>query len=82
MARIVQKELSYKIVGILFKVHSELGSHHREKYYQRAVAKGLQKEGLRYRKEIPVELNFEGESVGKYFIDFVVENKIVLELRT
>lgn len=37
--RIIYPELSYKIMGILFKVHNKLGSSYQEKYYQRAINK-------------------------------------------
>lgn len=79
---IVEKDLSYKIVGILFEVHNELGPKYQEKYYQRAVEKMLQKSGLIYKREVLVDLYFQGEKIGKYFLDFVIENKIVLELKT
>ncbi len=38
MAELVYPELSYKIVGILFEIHTQLGNRYQEKYYQRAVA--------------------------------------------
>lgn len=50
MTELIYPELSYKIVGILYKVHNELGSRCQEKYYQRAVALQLKNEGLNYKK--------------------------------
>ncbi len=81
MARIVHKELSYKIMGILFDVHNQLGNRYQEKYYQRAVEKGLKITGLSYKKEIAVDLTFNKETIGKYFLDFVVEGKVAIELK-
>ncbi len=81
MAELIYPELSYKIVGILFKVHSKLGGKYQEKYYQRAVALALKEEGLSYEKEIVVDLTFNGEKIGKYFLDFLIEDKVVLELK-
>lgn len=81
MGKLIYPELSYRIVGILFKVHSELGGKYQEKYYQRAVAKLFDSDGLTYKREVPVDLNFRGEKIGKYFLDFVLDNKIVLELK-
>lgn len=78
---LVYPELSYKLVGILFKVHRELGGKYQEKYYQRAVERLLQEEGLPYKRELQVDLKFKGAKIGKYFLDFVVDNKIVLELK-
>lgn len=43
-SKVLFPELSYKIVGILFDVHSQLGNRYQEKYYQRAVAVKLDKQ--------------------------------------
>lgn len=68
-------------MGILFNVHNQLGNRYQEKYYQRAVEKGLRITGLSYKKEIAVDLTFNRETIGKYFLDFVVEGKVVVELK-
>lgn len=81
MAKLVYPRLSYKIVGLLFEVHSRLGGHYQEKYYQRAVEQLFKREGIHYQKEIPVDINFEGNKLGKYFLDFLIEGKIILELK-
>lgn len=82
MPRIVQKELSYKIVGILFSVHNELGNRYQEKYYQRATAEALQENKIKFIKEISVDLTYNNKKIGKYFLDFLIENKIILEIKT
>lgn len=79
--RIVQKELSYKIVGILFEVHKELGNRYQEKYYQRAIEQALKLSNLKYDKEISVDLMFKGKKIGKYFLDFLIEDAIILEVK-
>ena len=81
MDKLIYPELSYKIVGILFRVHSTLGGKYQEKYYQRAVEVALSEEGLSYKKEIAVDLTFNGKKIGKYFLDFLIERKILLELK-
>lgn len=81
MAKIIEKELSYKIVGVLFEVHSELGNRYQEKYYQRAVEECLKEKNIFYKKELPVDLMFNDKKIGKYFLDFLIEDKIVLELK-
>lgn len=78
---IVLPELSYKIMGALFTVHTELGPSLLEKYYQRAVAKELALQGLSFRKEAPVALVYKTECIGKYFLDFIVEDKVILETK-
>lgn len=78
---IIEPELSYKIVGILFEVHSVLDHGHHERYYQRACEIEFKKEGIKYVREFKVDFDYKGKSLGKYFIDFVIEDKIVLELK-
>ena len=79
--KVIEKELSYKIVGILFEAHTQLGGKFPEKVYQKAVEKLLIRERLNYKKELPVNLTFEGDKIGQYFLDFLIEEKVVLELK-
>lgn len=81
MADLVYPELSYAIVGILFKVHTNLGGWYQEKYYQRAVEVALKGQKIIFDKELLVDLSFDGEKIGKYFLDFLIEGKIILELK-
>ena len=69
-------------MGILFDVHSTLGNRYQEKYYQRAVEVAFDKANIRYEKQISVYLSYAGKNIGKYTLDFIVENKIVVELKT
>lgn len=78
---IIEKELSYKIMGILFEVHNKLGGEYQEKYYQRAIAKAFKENKISFKEQIPVDLNFNGEKIGKYILDFLVERKIILEIK-
>ncbi len=58
-----------------------MGYGYQEKYYQRAVAIELVRAGIRYTREMEGPLNYGEELIGKYFLDFVVENKVVLEIK-
>lgn len=80
-AKLVYPELSYKIVGILFEVHNKLGGSYQEKYYQRAVAAVLVREKLRFEGELAVDLHIDEHPIGRYLLDFLIEDKIVLELK-
>jgi len=82
MAKLIYPELSYKIVGVLFKVHSTLGGRYQEKYYQRAVEAALREAGIQFEKELMVDLTFGKAKIGKYMLDFLIEEKIILELKT
>lgn len=80
--KVIYPELSYKIVGVLYKIHRELGSRYQEKYYQRAAAIAFDQEGLKYQREIKVDLKFDDKIIGKYILDFLVEEKVVVEFKT
>ena len=81
MAKLVYPKLSYKIVGILLKVHQELGPALLEKYYQRVIAEELKSQQLDFNREVTVDLTYDSKSIGKYYLDFVIENKIILEIK-
>lgn len=81
LKNLVYPELSYQIVGVLFEVHTALGNRYQEKYYQRAVAVKLRNYNISFKKEISVDLVIDGEKIGKYFLDFLIEEKVILELK-
>ena len=71
--KIIHKELSYKINGILFKVHNELGRFCREKQYSDAIEPLLKNAEISYVRENKTSLN--------NIPDFVIDNKVVLEVK-
>lgn len=78
---IVYKELSYKIIGLAMEVHSKLGYGFLEKVYENAMMLLFKREVINARKEAPIKVYFEGEVVGEYFVDILVEDKIILEIK-
>ena len=81
MAQIIHKELSYKITGIIFSVYNRLGYGYREKIYKDAIEIELKNEKIQYQRELIVPLYYKGNIIGKYVFDFVVENKVILEIK-
>lgn len=79
---LVYPELSYKLMGVLFKVQNELGSSYQEKYYQRAIEEELKNSGIKFEREKMIPLNFRGVSIGRYFLDFLIEDEVALEVKT
>jgi GxxExxY protein len=78
---LIYPELSYQIIGILFNVYNDLGGGCHERYYQKAVALGLKECSLTFREQVYLPLNFRGIKVGNYYLDFLIENKIILEIK-
>ena len=82
MGKIIYPDLSYQIVGILYKVHNKLGWGYQERYYQIAIRRELERIKMPYLEQVRAELNFYEESLGRYFIDFIIDGKIVLEIKS
>lgn len=78
---ILYPDLSYSIIGSLFKVWTELGPGHKEKLYQKALAEELKEKKLNFEKELPVKLTYNNKLIGMYYFDFLVEGKVALELK-
>jgi len=79
---IIEKELSYRVMGLLFDVSNELGNEYQEKYYQRAIEQAFIENNILYKKELSVDLFYHDKKVGKYVLDFLVQDKIILEIKT
>lgn len=71
---LIYPELSYTITGLCFSVHKELGQYAREKQYGDLLEKKLKEAGLSFERERAI-----GNSGN--ILDFVVENKIAIELK-
>ena len=73
--------MSYTIIGCSMKVHNTLGPGFQEIIYQRCLAIELERSGLSYVREQEHTIYYEGIEVGRRRADFVVENKIVVEIK-
>ncbi len=78
---VILPELSYRLMGILFKIHRELGPVHKEKNYQDAIEVALKKEEVHFTREKELMLDYEGEELRGFFVDFIIEDKLILEIK-
>ena len=82
MAKLIHPELSYQVRGVLLDVYNTLGPLLKESYYRDAIGIGLQQRGLACELEKGFEVFYQGERVGLYYVDALVEGgKILLELK-
>ena len=79
---ILYKDLSYRIIGLAMRVHSVLGHGFLEKVYEKALMVLLRRENIEAAQQAPITVSFEGEVVGNYYADILVENKIILEIKS
>ena len=81
MSELLHPELSYRLVGILYKVYNELGGGYQERIYQAAIRRELSKQKIIFIEEAWVDLLYDGNKLSRYRLDFIIEQKIVLELK-
>lgn len=74
-------EISYNIIGCAFDVYNSLGSGYHEKYYQKALMEAFTERGIAYQTEVSYPLLYKGTIIGRKRLDFLVDKKVVVELK-
>ena len=82
-AELKYKDITEKIIGASFEVHKFLGNGFQEVIYQRALAWEMQQAQLKFDREIEQNIFYKGlpEPIGTRRADFVVEGKVLVELK-
>lgn len=75
------QDLTYKIRGCIFRVYNQLGFGHKENVYCRALAIELEKSSIPFKQQVALNVTYDNQKVGTYRPDFVVDGKILLELK-
>ena len=74
-------EITAKIIGCALKVHSTLGNGFQEVIYQRCLAIKMEIQGLKFSRELEMPIYYESINVGARRVDFLVEDKVIVELK-
>jgi GxxExxY protein len=74
-------ELTEKIIGAFYAVYSALGYGFLEKVYIKALMIELKKRGLNAQDELPIHVYYDGQLIGEYFADLVVNELVILEIK-
>ncbi|MHC4692934.1 MAG: GxxExxY protein [Planctomycetota bacterium] len=74
-------ELTQQIIKAAQNVHNELGYGFLEKVYQNSLVLELHKMGLDTVTEKPISVHYDGQIVGDYFADIIVDGKVILEIK-
>ena len=80
--KLLYKEESYIIQGMAFDIYKQFRNRHKEKIYQNSFYSGLINKKLKVEKEKQINIYYNGRKVGTYIPDLVVDNKILIELKT
>jgi len=79
---LVYPEESYKIVGIAMEIHRKLGNIYQEKHYQKVFEEKLRRLEIPFEKEKQIKVKTDDNlEIGEFFVDFIVDNKILLEFK-
>lgn len=83
MTQLKYKDITEKIIGASFEVHKFLGNGFPEVIYQRALAHEMREAGLSFEREIEQSIYYKNlpNPIGKRRADFVVEKKVLVELK-
>lgn len=81
MADFKYGEITEKIIGAAFRVHGVLGNGFQEVIYQRAIALEFNSTSLQYVREFEMPIYYMEQHIGTRRVDFLVENKISVELK-
>ena len=77
----LHEEITSDIINAFYHVYNTLVYGFLEKVYENALAKELAKRGHAIKQQVPIQVLYEGETVGEYFADILVDDKVILELK-
>lgn len=77
----LHEDLTEKIIGIFYEVYNTLGCGFLEKVYENALAIEFERSGLKFEKQVEVGVLYKEKNVGNYVADFIIEGKIIVEIK-
>ncbi len=80
--QLLHSDITEEMIGVFYHVYNQLGYGFSEKVYHKAMLITLRKDGWSVESEKKISVFFEGENVGNYYADIVVEGKVMLELKS
>ena len=74
-------ELTERIIKLYYRVYNNLGYGFLEKIYEKAMMIELGKDGIAAISQSPIKVFYEGEVIGEYFADILVDGKVIMEIK-
>ena len=81
MADFIHSDITKRIIKSFYSVYNKLGFGFLEKVYENAMMIALMSDGLYCEKQKPIKVYYKEKIVGDYYVDILVENKIIIELK-
>jgi GxxExxY protein len=82
LATLKHADVTEKIIGVFYDVYNELGYGFLECVYEESLAIALHEAGVTATRQIPLPVWFRGHKVGEFRADMLVENCVLLELKS
>jgi GxxExxY protein len=82
MSNIIYKELSDKLIGLAITVHKTVGPGFLEHVYEESICVELKLNNIHYNRQKVYSIFYKNNPVGSYIADLVINNKIILELKS
>ncbi len=79
---LIEKELTFKVVGCAMAVLNELGHGLREKTYERALCVEMRHQGLSFQEQHVYPVYYRNEHIDDYIPDLEIENRLIVEIKT
>ena len=73
--------ITERIICCAYNVSNRLGCEFLEKVYENALAHEIRKNGMNVEQQYPTQVFYDGESVGEFFADLIIENSVLVELK-
>ncbi len=79
--KLKHEDITEAIIGAAFEVYNQLGYGFLEKVYQKAMQVELIRQGHSVETGYPITVRYKGVTVGEYFADLIVDNRVIVELK-
>ena len=79
---LLYKDLAYRIVGCFYEAYNVLGPAHKEQIYHKALALEFKSKDISFSDKKRLKVRYKGKEIGVYEPDFVIEDKIVVEIKS
>lgn len=76
------REITEKVIGCAYRVYNKMGFGFLESVYEKCLLIELRKAGIHAKSQQPIKVAYENEIVGEFVADIIVENTVILELKS
>ena len=76
------QEITEKVIGCAFRVYNKMGFGFLESVYETCLIIELEKAGLSVESQKPITVRYDGQVVGEFFADLLVEDEVIVELKS